>query len=196
VESLTDDLDNAKEAMQGTDLTIVCGGATSTEGEDRASLRLDQEDFINAVTTAGQDSSVPVAVVALAPGTILTPFRFNAAAVLALFLGGTPTGSAFASVIFGDVNPSAKSPVTFPVYESDTVAPCFEVDCPYTEGLLVGYRQFDANDTPVCKENNRNFWFRSRLVFCVLLVMPPFLPQLWTTSSSCNTSLHHCYSTF
>jgi len=150
VESLTDDIENAKEAMEGADLTIVCGGATSTEGEDRASLRLDQEEFINAVTTAGQEElNVPVAVVALAPGTFLTPFRFNAAAVLALFFGGTPTGSAFASVIFGDVNPSAKSPVTFPVYESDTVAPCFEVDCPYTEGLLVGYRQFDANDTPV-----------------------------------------------
>jgi len=135
--------------MEGADLTIVCGGGKSTEGEDRASLSLDQEEFINAVASAGQVSNVPVAVLALAPGTFLTPFRDNAAAVLALFFGGTPTGSAFASVIFGDMNPSAKSPVTFPVNESDTVAPCLGVDCPYTEGLLVGYRQFDANDTPV-----------------------------------------------
>ena len=158
VESLSDDIDNAKEAMQGTDLTIVCGGAKSTEGEDRASLSLDQEDFINSISTAGQDSSVPVAVVALAPGTFLTPFRDNAAAVLALFFGGTHTGSAFASVIFGDVNPSARSPVTFPVNESDTVAPCSEVDCPYTEGLLVGYRQFDDSDTPV-GEKPLHHWF-------------------------------------
>jgi beta-glucosidase len=148
VESLTDDVPSALAALQSADYAVVCGGGTTAEMSDRPNLLLDQNDFIVAVANA---ASVPVVVVMLCPGPVLTPFKGDVAAIVALFLGGASTGDAVAAVLFGDHNPHAKSPVTFPLDEADTVAPCEPpnyywsgFDCPYTEGLLVGYKAFDA----------------------------------------------------
>lgn len=64
-------------------------------------------------------------------------------------------GNALADVLFGDVNPSGRSPVTFPVLNSDTPLttpeqyPGVNGVVTYTEGLHIGYRFFDAaNVTP------------------------------------------------
>merc|ERR1712113_734575 len=48
-------------------------------------------------------------------------------------------GSAVADAIFGHFNPSAKSPITFPVSEADVTPPCDRISCPYTEGLYMGW---------------------------------------------------------
>ena len=141
--SLTDDVASALAAMDGATVAVVCGGATSTEARDRESLALDQEAFIARVAS---ESSTPTVVVALAPGAVLLPFADDVEAIVVLFLAGASTGTATARVLFGDVNPSAKSPVTFPVSEDDTVAPCpaDQTDCPYDEGVLVGYRALEG----------------------------------------------------
>ena len=141
--SLTDDVASALAAMDGATVAVVCGGATSTEARDRESLALDQEAFIARVAS---ESSTPTVVVALAPGAVLLPFADDVEAIVVLFLAGASTGTAAARVLFGDVNPSAKSPVTFPVSEDDTVAPCpaDQTDCPYDEGVLVGYRALEG----------------------------------------------------
>ena len=69
---------------------------------------------------------------------------------------GQTSGTALAQLLFGDVNPSGKLPVTF--LASDTQRPARSTveypgdgnDVYYTEGLLVGYRWYDAiNQTPL-----------------------------------------------
>lgn len=63
------------------------------------------------------------------------------------------SGNALASILFGDVNPSGKLPLTFPVQESDlpikTKAqyPGINNQTTYSEKLLVGYRWYDATNT-------------------------------------------------
>src|SRR5690606_29388018 len=63
-----------------------------------------------------------------------------------MFLAGQETGNAWADVLFGDVNPSGRLPVTFPVSEADTIEPCPGTTCDYTEGLFVGYRGMFGKD--------------------------------------------------
>jgi beta-glucosidase len=61
---------------------------------------------------------------------------------------GSEGGNAMADVIFGDVNPSGKLPITFPNRLEDSPAHAIGQyngqDCEYKEGLLVGYRYFDT----------------------------------------------------
>jgi beta-glucosidase len=68
--------------------------------------------------------------------------------------GGSEAGTALASVLFGDVNPSGKLPCTYPKSLADEPAhqggkrtyPGENGTVHYDEGLLVGYRWFDAKN--------------------------------------------------
>lgn len=59
-------------------------------------------------------------------------------------------GNAIASILFGHVNPSGKLPITFPMTEDEIPVhtkrqyPGIDNNAYYTEGLLVGYRWYDA----------------------------------------------------
>jgi beta-glucosidase len=99
------------------------------------------------------------------------PWIDQVAAVLEAWYPGTRGGQAIASILFGDVNPSAKLPVTFAKTEADLPHPTATAqpapregdeveafpgapwkvnkrlfDIEYDEGLLVGYKWFDAKD--------------------------------------------------
>merc|ERR1719502_1528127 len=50
------------------DAVVACAGATTTESVDRASLALDQQDFVGSVAAA---SAAPVVAALLAPGATL-----------------------------------------------------------------------------------------------------------------------------
>ena len=61
-------------------------------------------------------------------------------------------GNALADVLFGDVNPGARLPLTWPMVETDNPLPSPQ-QYPgvngvvnYTEGLFIDYRWFDANN--------------------------------------------------
>jgi len=87
---------------------------------------------------------------------VLMPWVDDVPAILEAWYPGEEDGNAVAAVLFGDVNPSGKLPLTFPKQLADLPANTLEqypgtngvVD--YSEGIFVGYRHYDANDiTPL-----------------------------------------------
>jgi len=149
----SDDVEVALAAARAADVAIVCGGATTTESRDRSSLRLDQHELISQLASrlaadraAGASSAPPLVVLTLAPGAVVAPWAADASAVANMFLGGQEAGHAWADVLLGDVAPSGKLPVTFPLSEEGTVPPCGASHCSYDERLLVGWRGLHGVD--------------------------------------------------
>ena len=72
--------------------------------------------------------------------------------VVQAWYAGMEGGKAIADVIFGDINPSGKLPITFPKKLSDSPAHKSEKTFPgddkvfYDEGIFVGYRHFDTKN--------------------------------------------------
>jgi beta-glucosidase len=86
-------------------------------GGDRVPLSLKERDFtvITAATQANQRC-----VVALVGGSVFTmeEWRDDVPAILMAWYFGMEGGNALARVLFGDVNPSGKMPLTTPTSES------------------------------------------------------------------------------
>ena len=85
-----------------------------------------------------------------AASTVICAFHTHARSLVSAEMG-----NGLADVLFGDVNPSGRTPVTFPVDEADTPLrtpsqyPGVNGTVTYTEGLEIGYRYFDrAGITP------------------------------------------------
>ena len=109
-------IDEAVRAARKSDVVIVAVGESaemSGEASSRSSLDLPgrQLDLVKAVQATGK----PVVVV-LMNGRPLTInwIAENTPAILETWFGGTQAGNAIADVIFGDVNPGGKLPITFP----------------------------------------------------------------------------------
>ncbi len=108
--------DEAVRAAQDSDAVIVAVGesaAMSGEASSRSSLDLPgrQLELVKALQATGK----PVVVV-LMNGRPLTInwIAENSPAILETWFAGTQAGNAIADVLFGDVNPGGKLPVTFP----------------------------------------------------------------------------------
>ncbi|CAK9020688.1 unnamed protein product [Durusdinium trenchii] len=101
--------------QQEADLLVVVAGVKTIESKDRPNLVLDpaDEELIKEASVAK-----PTIVLLMAPGAVLLPWRFQVSSILVLFYGGEASGFAFASVLFGDVNPAARLPITIPASEA------------------------------------------------------------------------------
>lgn len=129
--------EKATEAADRADVVIVVAGAVATEGADRNNLNLDQD--VNRLISAVAPIK-PTIVLMETPGAVLTPWRNVVSAAVNIFLGGERSGSALASVVFGDVNPSGKLPIMFPATENDVIRPSKEEKAVYHEGIFTSYR--------------------------------------------------------
>jgi beta-glucosidase len=112
----TDGIAEAASLAARSDVAILAVGESaemSGEAASRSSLDLPgrQLDLIKAVVATGKP-----AVVVLMNGRPLTInwVAENAPAILETWFAGTQAGHAVADVLFGDVNPGGKLPVTFP----------------------------------------------------------------------------------
>mmetsp|Transcript_103210 Transcript_103210/g.296199 ORF Transcript_103210/g.296199 Transcript_103210/m.296199 type:complete len:943 (-) Transcript_103210:332-3160(-) len=142
--SYTDSVEEAlaqlRDGGADVDVAIACGGVWSGEAADRPTLRLDQHDFLVGLAARNAaETKLPLVVLTMSSGSILTDFAKDSAAVVSLFLAGQATGNAFADVLFGKVNPSGRLPVTFPKQDSDGQAVCQGLECPASEGIFVGW---------------------------------------------------------
>jgi beta-glucosidase len=130
---------------------VVIGAASITEGEgyDRADLDLpgDQNALVEAVLAAN-----PRTVIVLVNGApYALPWIDHVPAVVEGWLGGEAGPDAVARILLGELEPSGRLPVTFPVRIEDTPAHGFYpggASVTYGEKLRVGYRHFDSSNEP------------------------------------------------
>jgi beta-glucosidase len=115
----TDDADGIAEASrvarESDVIVLAVGESAEMSGEAAARSSLDlpgrQRDLVKAVHESGKPY-----VVVLMNGRPLTInwIAENSPAILEAWFAGTQAGAAIADVLFGDVNPGGKLPVTFP----------------------------------------------------------------------------------
>jgi beta-glucosidase len=96
----------------------------------------------------------PSTVVVMQSGTpVEMPWASNTKAMIHAWYGGNETGNAIADVLFGNVNPSAKLPLSFPKRLQDNPAfLSYKTErgrVLYSEDVYVGYRWYEMLDLPV-----------------------------------------------
>jgi beta-glucosidase len=158
----------AAELAKKSDVAIVFAHQWMSEGMDLPNLSLpdNQDRLIEKVAAAN-----PRTIVVLETGTAVTmPWLEKVSGVLEAWYGGSKGADAVANILFGDVNPSAKLPMTFPRSEEDVPHPQVATPPPgvkvvgegmktgeahatfsvhYDEGVKVGYKWYDAENKPV-----------------------------------------------
>jgi beta-glucosidase len=143
-------IDEAVRIARMADVALVFVGSSSnseSEGVDRPSLGL-----------YGQQDALVAAVVAANPRTIVVlnngapvemPWVEQVPAIVEAWLPGQEGPRALADVLFGEVNPSGKLPVSFPKRLQDNPSFLYypgRRDANYGEGLFVGYRYYDKKE--------------------------------------------------
>ncbi len=163
-----DDPASAAAAAKQADVAIVFAHQWMSEGMDLPDLSLPgkQNEMIEQVAGAN-----PRTIVVLESGTAVTmPWLDRVSGIVEAWYAGSKGADAVANILFGDVNPSAKLPITFPRSEQDLPHPKLAVPPPntggmetfrhpelakatftvnYDEGVKVGYKWYDAENKPV-----------------------------------------------
>ncbi len=159
---------SAAALAKQADVAIVFAYQWTSEDMDLPNLSLpeNQDGLIDHVAAANSRT-----VVVLETGTAVTmPWIDKVSGVVEAWYAGSKGADAVANILFGDVNPSAKLPMTFPrseaalphpqlvtpppgaqglaaVMRTGEAKPTFSVN--YDEGLKVGYKWYDAESKPV-----------------------------------------------
>jgi beta-glucosidase len=166
------DSSSATALARTADVAIVFAYQWESEGMDLDSLSLsgNQNDLIERVAAAN-----PHTIVVLETGGPATmPWADQVSGILEVWYAGSSGARAVSNVLFGDVNPSAKLPITFPKNDADLPhtsivkppeasttkdgdpdawkkiaagLPAFQIT--YDEGLKVGYKWYDAEHKQV-----------------------------------------------
>ena len=158
----------AAKAAADADAALVFAVQWRSEGADVESLNLPdgQEALIEAVGKAN-----PRTVVVLeSGGPVLMPWLDQVPAVLAAWYPGQGGGEAIARLLLGEVNPSGRLPITFPITAEQAPRPepvgldqlragrakgesapkLAPFDISYVEGANVGYRWYELQkQTPL-----------------------------------------------
>jgi beta-glucosidase len=142
----------AADVAAKADAVILCVGFDSmTEGDGRdRSFRLPngQNALIKAVIAANKNTTV---VITAGGNVDMTQWLDATPALLHAWYPGQEGGTALAAILFGDVSPSGKLPVSFEREWKDNATFNSYYDngtkhVKYTEGVFLGYRHFDKSD--------------------------------------------------
>ena len=143
-------IDSPSEA----DITLIFAGlkhknGMDAEGVDKKSFKLpkSQIDLINKTVNKNQNT-----IVILVAGSPVSMIEWidKVPTVIQAWYAGMEAGNAIAAILFGEINPSGKLPITIPKKLSDSPAHVSERTYPgdekvfYDEGIFVGYRHFDT----------------------------------------------------
>jgi beta-glucosidase len=168
-----DDPAKAAALAKGADVAIVFAVQHESEGYDVPNLSLpEQQDALIEAVAAANPHTV---VVLETGGPVLMPWLGKVPAVLEAWYPGIRGSEAIANILFGEVNPSGRLPLTFPKSEADLPHPKLNsqpppaggpkpvavgdipafpgfnmngalFDANYDEGLKVGYKWYDAEN--------------------------------------------------
>jgi len=148
----------AATLARSCDVAIVFVAVWTSEGMDLTDLSLggNQDALVSAVAAANPHTIVVVE----SGGAQVMPWIDSVSAVLEAWFPGQSGAQAIANILFGDVNPSGKLPITFPASVANLPRPAipapsdpnstapFNVDCTI-EGFNVGYKWYDSKNLPV-----------------------------------------------
>jgi beta-glucosidase len=157
----------AQATATAANVAIVFVGAEDSEGVDRSRMDLssgfcslggactaspvDQDSLISSVAAAN-----PHTIVVLnTGGPVVMPWLSHIQGLFEAWYPGQQDGNAIASLLFGDANPGGRLPETFPRSQADIPTQSPQQypgvnnaqgvpQSNYSEGLLVGYRWYDA----------------------------------------------------
>lgn len=146
---------NAATVAANADVAIVVA-ADSGDGDraDRTCMALSEP----CTTGRGNQDALITSVAGVQPNTIvilntggpvLTDWRDSIAGLIMAGRPGMEGGNAVADVLFGDAEPGGRLPYTLPLAETDsptnpTTQPSRYPGGNFTEGVLVGFRHYDA----------------------------------------------------
>jgi len=138
----------AAAAAAASDVAVLFARDYVGEGRDKVTLTLanEQDALISAVTAANPNT----VVVLTTAGSVNMPWLAEVPAVLEAWYGGQEQGNAIAGVLFGDVNPSGKLPVTFATGDDATPTsavtsfPGVNGTSTVAEDVNIGYRGYLA----------------------------------------------------
>ena len=152
------DISSAAALAASSNVAIVFVSQWESEGMDVPTL-----NFTDVIHTTPIDQDALVSAVAAAnPNTIVVmenggpktlPWLASVGAVLEAWYPGQNGGPAIANLLFGDVNPSGKLPMTFPASVNDLPRPIIAVPPDGTtpfpvdysvDGFNVGYKWYDS----------------------------------------------------
>ncbi len=141
----------ARKAAAAADVAVVCVGVSQPElqGEshDRGTYDLPswQDELVKAVRAVNPKT---VVVLFTAGGSDLRHWIKEVPAVVEAFHPGSEGGNIVSDVLFGDVNPSGRLTITWPLDEKDLAYT--GPDSNYHDTINeFGYRYFDAQKKPV-----------------------------------------------
>lgn len=140
---------DVKSVATGADVAVVFAGfdpSNEGEGADRTfQLPFGQDELINQVRSANRHTIV---VLTSGGAVDMRSFVDSVPGIIQAWYPGQEGGYALPQLLFGDVSPSAKLPVTFDRRLEDGGAaanylPGSDGKIVYREGLFVGYRHVD-----------------------------------------------------
>jgi beta-glucosidase len=132
-------------------LTVGFDQTTETEGEDRTfDLPTGQEELLQKITEVSKNTIV---ILTSGGGVDMNAWLQRVPVLVESWYPGQEGGRALAEILFGEVNPSGRLPVTFERRLEDNST--FKSYYPepnsnraiYKEGIFVGYRGFEHNGT-------------------------------------------------
>lgn len=147
-------LDRAVAAAAAADavvLVVGTNGEWESEGDDRPDMDLPgrQDELVRAVLAANPAT----AVVVNAASPVTMDWADDARALLQIWFGGQEMAAGLADVLLGDAEPAGRLPTTLPERLGHNPSfgnfPGENGHVLYGEGVLVGYRWYEARDLPV-----------------------------------------------
>jgi beta-glucosidase len=156
-----EDKAEAVKLAKSSDIAIVFVDQWMSEGHDAPTLSLPnhQDALVEAVAAANPNTIVVLET----GGPVSMPWADKVKGIVEMWYPGIGGAQALANILFGDVNPSGKLPVTFAKTEADLPHPVVpglksagsvesddrhqkvgRFDLTYTEGARVGYKWFES----------------------------------------------------